>query len=208
MIWKLLNLSDLGPLLQLYLLSALKEDGWFKSFRTKMAVDKKGNPIPWYTYSFIKFLEFRLQADFLVFEYGCGNSTRWFSNQVKSIISVEDDPEWVKKISAKSGKNVRIILGKPEEGSYVTACHHKDDKFDLVIVDGKERNECLRECVKALSERGVVILDNSNRSEYQPGIDFLLNQGFRKIDFWGMAPVDSTNYCTTVFYRKNNCLGI
>ena len=40
--------------------SALIKIGWFKSFREKSVVDKNDNPIPWWTYSFIDFIEKKL----------------------------------------------------------------------------------------------------------------------------------------------------
>ena len=51
--------------------------GFFKSVLRRASIDRRGLPIPWYTYPAIDFL---VQIDFsdkTVFEYGCGNSTLW-----------------------------------------------------------------------------------------------------------------------------------
>jgi len=40
------------------------------------------------------------------------------------------------------------------------------------------------------------------------GQEVLKQDRFRRIDFWGMGPIEAANHCTSVFYRSNNCLGI
>jgi hypothetical protein len=51
-------------------------------------------------------------------------------------------------------------------------------------------------------------LDDSERKEYKKGIEYLQQSGYRKIDFWGIAPGIFFNKCTSIFYRDKNCLGI
>ena len=80
--------------------------------------------------------------------------------------------------------------------------------MDIIIVDGIHRNECLIEAVSKLSQSGIIILDDSERPEYKIGIDFILKNGFKSLDFWGIAPTILFKKCTTVFYRNINCLKI
>lgn len=52
-------------------------------------------------------------------------------------------------------------------------------------------------------------MDDAERKEYQEGIEILINAGFKRLDFSGLAP--SISYCgklTTIFYRENNILNI
>src|SRR5262245_48494149 len=84
------------PLLAMHPKSILVVDGWNHSFRSAQAVDRQNNPIPWYTYAAIHFLEPRLQRQLRVFEYGCGNSTLWYSKRVSQVIAVEHDLQWAK----------------------------------------------------------------------------------------------------------------
>ncbi len=60
----------------------------------------------------------------------------------------------------------------------------------------------------ALSDTGVLILDDSHRKEYQTGIDATLSKGFKRLDFEGLKPGRTTLYRTTIFYRAENCIGI
>ena len=59
--------------------SALEACGWYASARANSAVNARGDPIPWITYPAIEFLQERVRPDWDVFEYGSGNSTRWYA---------------------------------------------------------------------------------------------------------------------------------
>lgn len=54
----------------------------------------------------------------------------------------------------------------------------------------------------------MIIWDNSDRERYAVGFDFLKEREFRRVDFWGVGPINHQEWCTTIFYRQDNCLGI
>lgn len=208
-IWKLLNFLRIGPFLQLALASSLKESGWFKSFITKTSLDKKGNPIPWLTYSFINFLTPRLQNSFTVLEFGTGNSTLWFSKKVKSIIAIEHNLDWYNFMLRRIPSNVAIqFVDMNSFQSYGMILEKTTDKFDIIINDGIFRNEIAKTCHNSLTENGVIIFDNLQVDDYREGVEYLLNLGFKKIDFIGMLPIVGYDNTTSIFYRPNNCLNI
>lgn len=209
-IWRILNTLGVGPYAQLYVKSYLKEMGWDKSFISKLPVDAQGQPIPWYTYAAIHFLESRLQSHFEIFEFGCGYSTLWYARKVKQITSVENDLYWLQKIEKMKLHNMNLIHksfmeGKPD---YANSILELQETYHLVIVDGQDRVHCIHNASQALKPEGVIVLDNSERDEYREGIQYLINKGFKKIDFIGMIPCTSLASCTTFFYRENNCLNI
>jgi hypothetical protein len=80
--------------------------------------------------------------------------------------------------------------------------------FDAIVIDGRDRVNCCKNSLGALKAAGVIIWDNSERPDYQEGYDFLINNGFKRIDFGGIGPINPDAWCTSVFYRSNNCLGI
>jgi hypothetical protein len=208
-IWKILIKLRIGGPIQLMLTGGLLDDGWFDSFKTKQAIDKNSNPIPWCTYSFIKFIEPRLKKYFNVFEYGCGNSTIWFATRVGQIISVEDNSEWYELVSKKIPENVKLIYQPLKyDGEYSRQALKSGNKFNIIIIDGRDRINCVKYSLPSLDEDGVVIFDNSDLPQYSEGINFLLSKGFKKIDFIGLSPVTPHNNYTSIFYRINNCLGI
>lgn len=188
----------------------LVEMGWFKSLDNEKPVDKNGNPIPWFSYPATAFLSDRLNKEMTVFEYGSGNSTLFFSNLVKRIISVETNKEWFQQIKNKLPKNATMYFCdiSQDKTKYQTFIQSTKEKFDLIIVDAFERNEIIKNLSTNLKDEGIIILDNSDREEYSIGIFYLLKLGFSKIDFWGMTAGYLNNTCTTIFYRRNNCLGI
>lgn len=206
-VWRLLNAIGLGGSVQLFLKSALTQYGWYRSFHTKRSVDAKGNPLPWYTYPFIAFLEPRLTNQMAVFEYGSGNSTRWYAKRVGHITAVEHDKAWV-QIVAPSLPDNTLLLTRELDQTYVQAPSATENQFHLVVVDGRMRVECVLYAVDYLTPDGVLILDNSEREIYQEARNYMREKGFRVLDFYGMTPIISDESCTSVFYRSENCLGI
>ena len=206
-VWHILNKLHIASIVQLVLKSGLKEDGWFKSYHTKQAVDKKGNPIPWCTYPFIKFIEPRLNNNLKIFEFGCGNSTLWYASKVKTITSVEHDREWYELVKKSLPENAKIIYKELKYGgAYSKSIFENSDKFNIVIVDGRDRVNCAENAVEALTSDGVIVFDNTERPQYSPALEYLHNKGFKQLDFHGLSPVTAHNNLTSIFYRKDNCL--
>lgn len=205
--WSVLRKLNLGGILQLVLASALIDDGWFRSFNQKESVDKNGNPIPWYTYSAIKFIEGRLKPEFDIFEYGCGNSTRWFAKRVNSVHATEHDSKWMEKVSLKLPGNAKVFHFEVGD-NYVESIQKLNKKFHIIVVDGMERNECVKYCVDHLKENGIIIFDNTQLEDYEEGISFLVRRGFKRLDFIGILPIVGYNNTTSIFYRESNCLEI
>ena len=185
------------------------EVGFFESYSRKMPMDEKGNPIPWVTYAFTWFVKDRLSIEFDVFEFGLGNSTLFYSKYVNSVTSVEHDLDWVNKIREKLPQNAELIhKGLDYNGEYSKSAINSGRKFDIIIVDGRDRVNCVINSLDALKQGGVMILDDAFRPNYSPAIDFMEKSGFKIIDFWGPAPMSFRKKNTTIFYKTHNCLNI
>jgi hypothetical protein len=187
----------------------LYDIGWSRSIATEMIVDRLGQPLPWVTYPFIQFIAERLNADLDIFEFGSGNSTLYYANKTASVRSVEHDEFWYNKIKNSMPSNVELFHCKLETGGdYCNYAAKTNRKYDVIIVDGRDRVNCCINSLTSLKPGGVVILDDSEREKYADGVNFLLTKGFKKIDFWGTAPAINYLKCTSVFYQGKNCLGI
>ncbi|MDB5024821.1 MAG: hypothetical protein JWP78_2576 [Mucilaginibacter sp.] len=187
----------------------LHDVGWFKAFDSKSPVDSYRDPIPWVTYSFIDFIEERLNKQHTVFEFGSGNSTYFYAKYAGMVVSVEHDKLWYDKIAGSKPENSEMIFCELIRGG--DYCHipgKLEEKFDIIIVDGRDRVNCCRQAVDALSPKGVVILDDSEREQYKPGIEFLIKSGFKHIAFSGISPGLFYRKSTSVFYKDDNCLEI
>lgn len=56
---------------------------------------------PWITYKAVQWLDNYLDKNMIMFEYGSGDSTLYFSERVKKIVSVEHNKIWYDKIYKK-----------------------------------------------------------------------------------------------------------
>lgn len=183
--------------------------GWFKAFDTRQAVDASGNPLPWVTYSFIDFIKTRLNKELSIFEYGSGNSTLFYASKVKRVVSVEHDEAWYQRIVQEKAPNSEMIFTQLEKGGeYCQKAKLLGEKFDVIIVDGRDRVNCCKYSIDALSNNGVLVLDDSEREIYQEARTFLTEKGFKELPFTGISPGLFYNKATSVFYKADNCLGI
>jgi precorrin-6B methylase 2 len=205
----LLNPARIKTLLSFGLKGYLSEIGWFKAFETKSPIGRNSEPIPWVTYSFIDFIADRIQKDHTVFEFGSGNSTFYYAQRAQKVVSVEHDKAWYEKISAAKPLNSEMIFCElQKDGDYSKMPESMGLKFDIIIVDGRDRVNSCYHSLTALSEKGVIVLDDSERENYAAAISFFKKQGFRELSFSGISPGLFYRKSTSVFYKDNNCLGI
>jgi hypothetical protein len=204
--------------------SYLVKTGWFKSVGKMQAIDVSQQEIPWFAYPFIAFLQPRLHKKLTVFEYGCGNSTHWFARHVEHITSLEHTKKWHDQLKNKLPQNVELVFEEVvstksyhelafqpllTETPYSRKINTRPDFYNIVIVDGIYRNNCIVNAIEKLTPDGIIILDNLEYGEeLKSGIDFLVEKNFRKIEFWGLSPIVYTQTCTSIFYRPDNCLNI
>ena len=187
----------------------LAEIGWLKSCEKGLPVDVDEKPLPWYTYAAIKYLSMKVNPDMRVFEYGTGNSTLWWSERVRSVTSIEHDRTWFECMKKKVPANVDYRYCELiDKGRYCEIILEYENYYDIIIIDGRDRVNCVINSLRALKTNGIIILDNSDRDEYRDGYQFLLESGFKRIDFYGYGPINSVGWCTSIFYRNENCLGI
>ena len=120
-----------------------------------------------------------------------------------------NDKNWFEKLLGNIPENVQLIHCELQYGGdYCKTIVSTDSKYSIIIVDGRDRVNCILNTTSSLSQDGVLILDDSEREEYQNGVIHLKQLGYNELDFWGIAPGIFYNKCTSIFYRDNNCLGI
>ncbi|HEY9077408.1 MAG TPA: hypothetical protein VIO61_12820 [Anaerolineaceae bacterium] len=127
---------------------------------------------PWLTPSAIDYLQTHLKLDDKGIEFGSGRSTLWFAPRVASLISVEHDPVWYKKVTSmlaqKGYSNVSCYLhlrgaGEPGQPEYLAdAVILPDCSLDFALVDGIYRDLCLDVILPKIKPRGMIIVDNIN----------------------------------------------
>ena len=186
----------------------LEEMGWHRSVRERRSIDAQGQPLPWYTYPAISFLEPRIKSDWSVFEYGSGYSTLWWARHVDRVVSCEHNRIWFDIVSKDVPRNVTYV-NKAVENGYAQEIFEHREGFDVVIVDGEDRVRCGENAVKCLKPGGIIIWDNSELKKYRRLFtSYFQDLGFRHIDFEGMGPQLDRRWATTVLYKPYNCLGL
>lgn len=189
--------------------SYLYKTGWMESMKLDSPCDRDGNPLPWINFPTITFLREHLHDDIRMYEYGSGFSTLFYSALVKEVTSVEHNRAWIDVIEKKMPENVRLIHREKDiDGDYCRSIAMDDAVYDVVIVDGRDRVNCVKQGIERLSELGVVILDDSSRPRYEEAIEYAREKGFRVLHIEGLKPTGKRINRTTFFYRDANCLGL
>lgn len=189
--------------------SYLKQMGYTRSLKDRAPTSADGSPLPWMNYGVIQFLSERLNSSMSLLEFGSGYSTRFYAKKVGSVISIEHDKFWIDQLKSELPENATILHRKlDDKQGYCNVTDTLDKTFDVIVVDGRHRIDCMMSSLSALSDRGVVLLDDSSRDRYSECIPDMLAKGFRKLDFTGLKPSSRKPHSTTLFYRDNNCLGV
>jgi predicted O-methyltransferase YrrM len=108
-----------------------------------------------------------------VLEYGAGGSTlRWSKvRTVEEWLAVEHSEEWYRKVAQEARPPVRMLTGSATDATDYVDAPGIDGWFDLILVDGLWRVECVRESVKRLQPWGVVLLHDAGRHDYDAAWD-------------------------------------
>jgi hypothetical protein len=139
--------------------------------------------VPWLGYRAIDRLSHLIQRDWRVLEFGAGMSTLWFAQRCGSIVSVEDDEHWfrtMQQLLEKRGiRHASLILSSEESYPYPKEV---TGRFDLVLVDGKQRDRCMRTALSVVKDQGYIYLDNSDvpYPEFQTAKELLLSAALSK----------------------------
>lgn len=109
-----------------------------------------------------------------VFEFGSGTSTKWLEQMSSMVISVEHDLNYFSslyKYHHETVANINIIFQETPYNKVIEK--YNDEIFDLILVDGRNRQACIRSAIPKLKSGGWLVLDNSERDYYKPAIDMM-----------------------------------
>ena len=70
--------------------------------------------------------------------------------------------------------------------------------FDIIFIDGRARNSCVKKSLTKIRQDGIIILDNSERTIYHESI--LLLSKYKRIDFYGFGPYRIYPWQTTIWF--------
>ncbi len=157
-----------------------------------------GTPIPWMTYPAVSYLNQLDVSQKQVFEYGCGNSTRYWSQRCRKIVSVEHDADWFARMKGANLAHAEIFHA---EGRAYVEMVARDAPHDIIVIDGRWRFDCAVHCTEYLAPGGLVMLDNSER--YPAATEFLRKKGLIQVDMIGHGPMTRFISCTSLFLKRD-----
>lgn len=173
--------------------------GHFRSVKQQQAVNGNGDPIPWFTYPAIDYLDQLSYGNKTMLEWGSGNSSLFFSKRVAHLYSVEHNNEWFNHVKSFQIQNQEIIL--KDQKSYAAAGRDFKCVFDVILIDGVERHSCAEISSDLLKPGGFIILDNSDR---HPDIaENFRKKNFIQIDFHGLGPINPYTWTTSLFLTRD-----
>lgn len=149
--------------------------------------------VPWMKDDEISLIEKYISKDSLFLEYGSGYSTKWLSDRVHKIVSVEHHREWHEKVknTLKDSTNIEYLLIEPsvswddrhdgtlnEFFDYVHSPLSLVDHLDFALVDGRARVACCNAIIQKFSDSVIFFHDFTNRAfdgvhDYGNVLDFL-----------------------------------
>ena len=212
--------------------SALYRDFKYQTFRTKRCSEDFNFPLflrawvsdrllkltplkaslPWMPYSTILKLHSIVEKDFNILETGCGGSSLFFLQRCKTLTSLEHNEKWFleleKYLSVSNYRNRwQLEFRNLKESSYTSPYldfikNQEDETFDLISIDGRLRNECLKFAPYKVKKNGFILLDNSDRYEYREGIEFLNKFGWKRKDYEGICYFHEYDSKSTIWQRN------
>lgn len=99
-------------------------------------------------------------------------------------------------------KLIRRGLDDEHFQTYAANILNEAGPFDIIVIDGMARRLCAAFAVEKLADGGIIILDNSNRSDYDAAFDILEDNGFYQVPFAGLAPGSNFLTSTSIFTKS------
>tara|TARA_R110001592_G_scaffold255910_1_gene519640 strand:- start:29 stop:793 length:765 start_codon:yes stop_codon:yes gene_type:complete len=181
-----------------YLFDKLRNNfGFLESAKNQMPVNGDGETMPMYTYPCYEYLNSMDWEGADVFEYGTGFSTVWWKNHGANLYGVEHNKNWYEKINSKE---LGYITLENNIDNYPTTINIFDKQFDVIVIDGIARYECVEPAVSNLKPGGIVIFDNSDWHSNTK--ELLDTKDLIPIHFHGFKPTHVDSQTTSVYMHK------
>ncbi|HUJ25072.1 MAG TPA: hypothetical protein VLW85_03575 [Myxococcales bacterium] len=120
---------------------------------------------PWIVPAALDEMARRLRHDDAVFEWGSGLSTPWLAERAGTLVSIESDASWHRKVAAmleqRALRNTELRL-VPDEQKYLAQIEPvATGSLDLVLVDGHWSGRALGLSMPKLKRGGLLVLNGA-----------------------------------------------
>ena len=131
-----------------------------------LAYQRWHSEAPWLTRDMIELLGPRLTGAHRGLEWGAGRSTLWLAARLGSLVSVEHDETYFRRVRTqlehRSLRNVELRCCPAETDYVAVADSLPRESLDFVLVDGQARDLCALAALPRLKPRGLLVVDNIN----------------------------------------------
>jgi hypothetical protein len=186
--------------------------------------------LPWWTYEAVDLVDDFLDrrgGTARVFEFGSGASTVWLARRAGRVDAVEHHPQWAERVrhllSEAKGVTAEVTVHVPpvprsehpslpsaspsatglDFSRYVAVLDEVGDPpFDLVLIDGRAREESLRRALGRVREDGLVLLDDAQRERYRPALRSAEAMGWEVTVTRGRTPCQPLPRETALLRRR------
>jgi hypothetical protein len=180
------------------------EYGHLRSAATLASIDAAGQPLPWFTYPAIEYLSRLDLSGKSVFEYGCGNSTRYWAARAEDVVSVEHVPEFYELIKPRLPSHCQLALRRPADVYVASLAEYSAREgrggFDVIVIDGHSRVRCSLIAAEHLKPGGMIVLDNADW--FPEAAANLRGAGLLEVSFTGFAPITDCTSTTSFFFHR------
>ena len=131
-------------------------------------VDPQIKPQLWLTPPVAAFVTKLLSniTDAKILEFGSGCSTAFFAQYTPNLISIEHSAKWHQIVLDYLVKNKIQVDLRLITNNYYQECETlPSNYFDLILIDGQHRMNCLRAARNLVKPGGVIMLDDSEMNE-------------------------------------------
>lgn len=177
-----------------------RDHGFVAATDSGKPLDANGNWIPLFTYPCIEYISQFDLRDKRVFEWGSGASTLFWMQRAKSVVSIENNPDWFATMSQLKAANVALVMDATD--NFPFCIDEYPHPFDIIVIDSYGyRYDCATEAIKKLAPGGMIILDNADWHPMSAGV--LKSSGLIEIDFSGFKVTECHASTTSVFLHRD-----
>ena len=109
-----------------------------------------------------------------VLEYGAGTSSLYWPQRyafIKLWMAIEHDLDWAIYLAGQSPDNLMVICIMTEPIETYVVPPQGYAPFDMIIIDGLHRVECIEASPQYLAPDGAVLLHDADRLEYRDALN-------------------------------------
>jgi predicted O-methyltransferase YrrM len=175
---------------------------WLRSMRARRR--PLSFPIPWLTFDAIRLITPALGAGGRVFEYGSGHSTLYWLQRKAEVVTLEDNEGWfnaLRNVAGSDSPQLTMLLAK-QKSDYIDAIHrYPKAHFDVVLVDGSYRRDCVLAAIEHVKPGGLLVVDNTDWHWFRSAPIDGIPVDWRKSVHAGYAPMLGHKTETSIWRR-------